>query len=219
MRFCGNFIAFYSPKLQNVDEVKNMSVVTLEKTLPKTKTAQSKTDWLIEQLYKIDGKAEIINGEIIEFMATGFEPAIVAGNIFFSLKIYQRQTKKGYAIGDNVGFLVNLPNRKSFSPDAAFHTGERTGMKFLQGAPIFAVEVRSENDYGTKADKAINQKREDYFAAGTEIVWDVDLLSDEVIKSYHRDNPHEPKIFKRSEIANAEPTLPNWTIEVDELFD
>lgn len=196
-----------------------MSVITLEKTVSKAKNAQSKTDWLIEQLYKTEGKAEVINGEIVEFMATGFEPAIAAGSIFFSLKIYQRQTKKGFALGDNVGFLVNLPNRKSFSPDAAFYIGKRTGMKFLQGAPIFTVEVRSENDYGTKADKAIKQKRYDYFAAGTEIVWDVDLLSEDVIKSYHRDNPDTPKIFKRGEIANAEPTLPNWEIEVDELFD
>lgn len=196
-----------------------MSVITVEKTLPKTKTVQSKTDWLIEQLSKVDGKAEIINGEIVEFMATGFEPRIASGNIFFSLKLYQRQTKRGFALGDNVGFLVNLPHRKSFSPDAAFHIGEKTGMKFLEGSPIFAVEVRSENDYGAKAEEVIKQKRDDYFAAGTQIVWDVDLLSEEIIKSYQRDHPDTPAIFKRGEIANAEPALPNWEIAVDELFE
>ena len=89
-------------------------------------------------------------------------------------------------------------------------------MKFLQGAPIFAVEVRSENDYGEKAEEGIKQKRNDYFAAGTKVVWDVDLLSEEVIKSYDCENPAAPKIFKRGEIANAEPALPNWTFEVNE---
>jgi Uma2 family endonuclease len=89
----------------------------------------------------------------------------------------------------------------------------------LQGAPIFAVEVRSENDYGEKAEKAIKQKRDDYFAAGTKVVWDVDLLSKDVIKSYAFDNPDHPKIYKHGEIANAEPVLPNWEIAVDELFD
>ena len=92
-------------------------------------------------------------------------------------------------------------------------------MKFLEGAPIFAVEVRSENDYGEKAEKAIKQKRYDYFAAGTEIVWDVDLLSENVIKSYTHNAPDKPVIFKRGEIANAEPALPNWKMAVDELFD
>lgn len=168
-------------------------------------------DVLIEKLYQTNGKAEIINGEIVEFMSTGYEPGIAALNIAISLKQYQRQTNLGKAVGDNVGFIVNLPNRKSFNPDAAFFTGETSGMKFLQGAPVFAVEVRSENDYGEKAEKAIKQKRHDYFAPGTTVVWDVDLLSKEVIKSYSAENPDTPQIFKRGEIANAEPALPNRT--------
>ncbi len=196
-----------------------MSVTTLEKTLPKTLRGQAKSDWLVEQLYKTEGKAEIINGEIVKFMSTGDEPSSAAFNVAISLKNYQRETLSGRAYTDNVGYLVNLPNRKSFSPDASFFVGGRAGMKFLKGAPVFAIEVRSENDYGTKAEADIKQKRYDYFAAGTEIVWDVDLLSEDVIKSYHRNNPDNPKIFKRGEIANAEPALPNWTMNVDELFD
>ena len=174
---------------------------------------------LIKKLYRTEGKAEIVNGEIVEFMSTGDKPGTAALNIALSLKQYQRTTKLGVAYGDNVGFLVNLPNRKSFSPDASFYISERTGMKFLQGAPIFAVEVRSENDYGKKAEEAIKQKRYDYFAAGTRVVWDVDLLSEEVVKSYDSENPDAPNIFKRGEIANAESALPTWTFEVDELFE
>jgi Uma2 family endonuclease len=40
------------------------------------------TDELIEKLYQTEGKAEIINGEIIEFTATGDEPGMVAANIW-----------------------------------------------------------------------------------------------------------------------------------------
>lgn len=174
---------------------------------------------LIEQLYRTEGKAEIVNGEIVEFMSTGDEPSSAATNILLSLKLYERKIKSGRAYGDNVGFLVSLPNRKSFSPDTSYFTGERSGMKFLQGAPIFAVEVRSENDYGKKAEEAIKQKRYDYFAAGTKVVWDVDLLDEEIIKSYSAENPDTPQIFKRGEIANAESALPSWTFEVDELFE
>ena len=46
-------------------------------------------------------------------------------------------------MADNVGLLVNLPNRRSFSPDVAFWTGGPLTGKFLEGAPVFAVEVRS----------------------------------------------------------------------------
>jgi len=189
-----------------------MAVLTLE-------NPTATTEQLIEKLYRTEGKAEIINGEVVKFMATGYEPGMAALNIVFNLKSYEKKTGKGFAVPDNIGFLVNLPHRKSFSPDAAFHTGEKTGMKFLQGAPIFAVEVRSENDYGAKAEREIAEKRADYFAAGTEIVWDVDLLSKDVIKSYHRDNPNEPRIYRRGETADAEPSLPDWKMAVDELFD
>jgi Uma2 family endonuclease len=193
-----------------------MSAV-IEKTLPRSH--EKSVDDLIAALYRTEGKAEIINGEIVEFMATGCEPGIASGNIFVSLKLYQRQKRLGTAFGDNIGFVVNLPHRKSFSPDVSFFVGERTGMKFLQGAPIFAVEVRRENDYGARAEREIAEKRADYFAAGTEIVWDVDLQSEEVIKSYTRDNPNEPLIFRRGETADAEPALPAWKIAVDELFE
>ncbi|HEX9930645.1 MAG TPA: Uma2 family endonuclease [Pyrinomonadaceae bacterium] len=177
------------------------------------------TEELIEELYRTEEKAEIINGKVVKFMATGDEPGTAAFNIAMSLKLYQRQTGLGKAFGDNVGFLVELPNRKSFSPDACFFVGEKAGMKFLQGAPIFAVEVRSENDYGKKAEQEIAAKRRDYFDAGTEVVWDVDLQSDEVIKSYHRDRPNEPRIFRRGYAADAEPVLPGWKMTVDELFE
>ena len=189
-----------------------MSVLTLDKPI-------TATEQLVAQLYRTEGKAEIINGEIIKFMSTGDAPSSAAFNIAVSLKSYQRETKSGRAYTDNVGFIVNLPNRKSFSPDVSFYIGERTGMKFLQGAPVFAFEVRSENDYGTRAEENIKQKRRDYFAAGTKVVWDVDLLSDEVIKSYSFDNMDNPKVFRRGEIASADSALPSWEIAVDELFD
>lgn len=189
-----------------------MSVLTLE-------NPTATTEELYEKLYQINGKAEIVNGEITEMPPTGYEPGIASLIVTNELRKYGKKTGRGFGVPDNVAFKVNLPNRKSFSPDAAFHTGEKTGMKFLEGAPIFAVEVRSENDYGEKAEQLIRQKRVDYFAAGTEIVWDVDLLNEAVVKSYHRNNPNEPKIFRRGETADAEPALPGWTMPVDELFE
>ena len=95
--------------------------------------------------------------------------------IIFLSRDYRKRLKFGYAVDDNAAFVVNLPHRKSFSPDAAFYSGKLT-MKFGEGAPIFAVEVRSEGDYGPRAERQMAQKRADYFAAGTLVVWDVDLL-------------------------------------------
>ena len=172
----------------------------------------------IEDLYREEGKAELINGEVVRFMATGLRPNRAAGRIYRSLGDYEDAHGGGYAVTDNAGFLVNLPHRESFSPDVAWYTGPDTGMKFLKGAPAFAVEVRSENDYGTQAELNIAEKRRDYFAAGTLVVWDVDLLGDEVVRVYRATSPDRPVIYRRGEVAEAEPAVPGWTMSVDELF-
>jgi Uma2 family endonuclease len=62
-------------------------------------------------------------------------------------------------------------------------------------------------------------KRADYFAAGTLVVWDVDLLSEDVVRVYRVDSPMAPTIYRRGEQAEAEPALPGWRMAVDELFE
>src|SRR5688500_16143628 len=94
----------------------------------------------IEDLYRAPGKAELVNGEVVYMAPTGDAPGRAGDFILVSLLAYERATKRGRAYGDNKGFRVNLPNRESFSPDAAFHVGRRTHMKFLEGAPVFAAE-------------------------------------------------------------------------------
>lgn len=178
----------------------------------------TKVEATIEDLYRVEGKAEIINGEIFHMSPTGHEPGYAGDEIFASLREYGRRTKSGLAVSDNKAFLCNLPHRKSFSPDAAFYTGRSGGMKFFPDVPVFAVEVRSEGDYGTRAEEAVRQKRTDYFAAGTLVVWDVDLLSDTPVKSYCDADPDNPRVFHRGEIADAEPAVPGWTMMVDDLF-
>lgn len=180
----------------------------------------AKTQATVEDLYRIpgSGKAEIVGGEIVLMSPTGDMPGRAGGAIYVSLRAVERQAG-GRAYPDNVGFRVNLPNRKSFSPDAAFYVGAPSGMKFLEGAPVFAAEIRSENDYGREAEAEIESKRRDYFAAGTLVVWDVDLLSDEVVKVYRASDPHHPTVYRRGQTAEAEPAVPGWRMPVDELFD
>ena len=172
----------------------------------------------IEDLYKIDGKAELVNGEIVHMPPTGGEPGNAGDEITTSLRIYAKLRKHGIGVGDNKGFIVDLPHRQLFSPDAAYHLGEKTP-KYYQGAPVFAVEVRSENDYGPAAEREIAQKRADYFAAGTQVVWDVDVLHSQEVRVYRATDPDNPTIYRRGDIAEAEPAVPGWRIAVDDLFD
>jgi Uma2 family endonuclease len=177
-----------------------------------------KTRATIEDLYKVDGKAELVHGEIVLMSPTGGIPGRAGGRIYASLLQHERQWGHGYAFPDNVGFIVHLPHRESFSPDAAWYIGELRGGDFLDGAPIFAVEVRSKNDYGPAAEDAMKEKRADYFTCGTLVVWDVDVLRQHMIWVYRASDPDNPTIYQRGGMAEAEPAVPGWQMPVDELF-
>jgi Uma2 family endonuclease len=90
-------------------------------------------------------------------------------------------------------------------------------MRFVPGAPVFAGEVRSETDYGDAAEKAMADKRADYFEAGTLVVWDVDPIARRVVK-YRADSPDQPIQFVSGHDADAEPAVPGWRIPVDRIF-
>src|SRR5437763_13109590 len=173
----------------------------------------------VQDLYEVpdNQKAELVNGQVVLLMPTGDAPGYAGDEIFASLRDYVKRTGRGRAVGDNKGFLVRLPHRESFSSGAAFYTGPRTGMRFFQGAPDFAAEVRSENDYGDAAEEAMAAKRADYFAAGTLVVWDVDPIA-ETVAVYRASAPDNPVIFHRGEIAAAEPAVPGWRMKVDDIF-
>ena len=176
----------------------------------------TKTRATLEDLYAVPGKAELVNGELVLMSPTGDKPGWAGDEIFASLRSYVRMTNFGRAVSDNKGFLTSLTNRKSFSPDAAFYTGRPGDMKFFPDVPVFAAEVRSEGDYGPQAEREMDAKRADYFAAGCLVVWDVDLLGEDVVRVYRAD---APTIYRRGETAEALPAVPGWAMPVDDLFE
>jgi Uma2 family endonuclease len=137
-------------------------------------------------------------------------------------------TGVGVAHPDGLGYAVpELPSgRESFCPDASYYIGPLpvNDMRFIEGAPTFAVEVRSENDYGAAAEAEMAAKRADYFAAGTAVVWDMDPKAEAVMK-YTPVAPDQPVTFRRGDVADAEPAVADaepavagWTMKVDDIF-
>jgi Uma2 family endonuclease len=171
----------------------------------------------VDDLYRVPGKAEIVNGELVVMTPGGGTHGYAVTGVVASLHAHARRTATGVALSDNVGFLVNLPNRRSFCPDAAFWTGGPLTEKFVEGAPVFAVEVRSPEQYGPSAERVLAAKRADYFAAGTLVVWDVDLRGG-CINVYRSSRPDSPDVCGRGEQADAEPAVPGWSMPVDDLF-
>ena len=176
----------------------------------------------LDDLYRVEGKAELIAGRIVHLMATGRRPNRIARRIVFSLDEHAGQIGLGEAFTDNMGYGLPrpLPNgRESFNPDGSYHAGPfpPNDMRFIVGSPTFAVEVRSEGDYGPAAEREMAAKRADYFMAGTVAVWDIDPIAETVTLHRAADSAN-PIVFHRGEIAHGEPAVPGWTMPVNAIF-
>jgi Uma2 family endonuclease len=49
-------------------------------------------------------------------------------------------------------------------------------------------------------------------------VWDVDVFEEQLIRVYRPADPRTPTVYRRGNIAEAEPALPGWSMQVDDLF-
>jgi len=165
----------------------------------------------IDDLHRVEGKAELINGMVVRYMASGRLPSRVAGKIYPRLDDYAESTGRGESYGDGMGFHIPeiTSGRESFSPDVSYYFGPfpANDMRFIEGPPTFAVEVRSENDYRPAAELEIEAKRRDYFEAGTLVYWDVDPVA-RTIACYRRSAPTTLILFRRGDVAEAEPAVP-----------
>jgi Uma2 family endonuclease len=174
----------------------------------------------LADLARAEGKAELVGGRVTPLNPTGHHPNIVAGRIFRRLADHADSTGQGVAFTDNMGFAVPelSTGRESFSPDAAYYTGPVPAdrMRFVEGPPDFAAEVRSEGDYGAAAEAALAAKRAEYFEAGTVVVWDVDTEAG-LVRRY-RAGEDAPAVFSAGMLADAEPAVLGWQVAVDWLM-
>ena len=178
----------------------------------------------LDDLFKVEGRAELRHGRIVPIMPTGYRPGTTARRITRSMEDYLAAGHRpGVPIDDEVGYGFNrvLPSgRQSLCPDTSYYTGPLPAdeMDFIRdGAPVFAVEVRSKSDYGPAMDREHEEKRWDYYDVGTAVVWDVDPIAKTVTK-YTATDPTNPTVFRRGDTADAEPALPGWRLPLDDLF-
>lgn len=176
----------------------------------------------LDDLMGTEGKAELINGRVVRYMASGAVPTRVAKRILLSLDPFVVALGVGEAYPDGIGYAMDPPltsGRQSFSPDVSYYAPPLAAShaKFIDGPPTFAVEVRSENDFGPAQDREYEAKRADYFEAGTLVVWDVDYVA-QTVTAYTSTAPLTPTAFRRGDVADAEPAVPGWRLPVEALF-
>lgn len=185
-------------------------------------TTQTRTPATLDDLMRVEGKAELVDGEIVRFPLGGCLPSHLSLEIDVSLDKYVQRMGKGSFYTSTLVYALDPPlgnGRQSISPDVSYYLGPHPEipMSFITGPPTFAVEIREEYDYDPAGIAAMASRRGDYFEAGTLVVWDVDTVA-KTVAVYRGASPAPDVIYKAGEVAEAEPAVPGWLCPVDDLF-
>lgn len=157
---------------------------------------------------------ELVDGCLVE-KTMGFPESVVAGTILFLLKTYTRETHSGIVSAPD-GMFELFPNLVS-GPDVAYIARDRLPEgkvpreAYPHLAPNLAVEVLSPSN--TKLEMA--RKRREYFHAGVQQVWLVDIRNRSVAVYT---SSVEFQVLEEHETLTAESILPGLSIRVSELF-
>lgn len=184
---------------------------TEQKKIEKKPRRVSKARFLREYADREDGyKYEWNNGAVEKTQAMNQQQA----EIYFILLTY---FQKGAAAEAGGGLITETDMYTSTvqlrRPDIAFYSGEqRKWMKKGENQiPAWVVEIISSNDQVN----LINQKLDEYFQAGVQVVWHIFPESQQV---YVYTSPEQVTICRGKTICSAAPALEDLEVSAEELF-
>lgn len=163
---------------------------------------------------RTDRLFELIDGVLVE-KAMGYRESFLALRIGRLLDAYVSLHQLGIVTGADG--MMRLSARNVRIPDVSFVSWEQLPKRKVPTKPIpdlypdLAVEVLSESNTRREMDR----KREDYFRAGTRLVWqfDPDRRQVEVFTT-----PRKPKVLNSTQTLDGGKVLPGFALSLAELF-
>jgi Uma2 family endonuclease len=162
--------------------------------------------------------SELVRGEVRPMSPAGARRNIVAGNLFVALTLFLREHPLGRAFTDNAGFRLPIPDAEDDtvrSPDVAFVSFERLAsvpVGFAPVAPDLAVDVISPGDTA----RDLDERLDDYFAAGTRAVWVID--PDRRAVALHSSTGPTRRLREHDTLDGGD-VVPGFTLPVRALFE
>jgi len=164
-----------------------------------------------------DGKAELVRGELRVTPPPGADHGLAAINLVIALGVFAKERGLGRAFGDNFGYeLVRIP-RTVRVPDASFVRAEHLpqqglGPGLLRTPPDIAIEVLSPNETASE----LEEKLDDYTAAGTPLIWVVDPVRRTVMIVAAN---AAVRWAREGETIDGGDVLPGFTLPVTAIFE
>jgi len=164
-----------------------------------------------------EGKAELVRGELRVTPPAGAPHGAAGANLVFALATHARHHRLGRVFGDGFGYqLIQLPHTVRV-PDASFVRAERLpteglGPGLLKHAPDIAIEVLSPSETATE----LQEKLDDYRAAGTALIWVVDPIR-RTIMIVAAEQP--VRWLREGDVLDGGSVVPGFSCPVSDVFE
>jgi len=158
---------------------------------------------------------ELIDGVLVE-KAMGFRESVIAQELGTDIVIYLRRNNIGTTAGEQG--MMRLSLRRVRMPDLSFVSWDQFPNREVPETPIpsiypdLAVEVLSISN--TPAE--MRNKREDYFNAGTRLVWEIDPRAETVRVFTGID---DSTLLTTADTLDGAEVLPGFQVSIREMFE
>ncbi len=161
------------------------------------------------------GYGELIKGVFTHMPPPGYKHSVIENNIGRIIGNYVQQHKLGFTLSGEGGVYTHRNPDTVRGMDVAFISHARMAQvlsnTYLDVAPELIVEVLSPDDRWSK----VNQKLEEYFSIGVQIVWVVDPAQRQ---GYVYHSLTDVQRFTTNDELTGGVALPGFSVPVAELF-
>ncbi|MGQ0814829.1 MAG: Uma2 family endonuclease [Gemmatimonadota bacterium] len=169
-----------------------------------------------EQLDSGDGyKDELVRGKLVREPGPGARHGEIVGTVVALLKTHARAHRLGKVFVES-GFVLEEKPATVRGPDISFVGAERasgeTPLSYYRFAPDLAIEVLSPSNRAS----AMNDKVQQYLAAGTRQVWVLDPRNRMVVV-YRADG--SALILNQTDELRGADVMPGFQVMVTQLFE
>lgn len=185
---------------------------------PQTKAPMLTTAEEAARLSTVNRRFEVVKGVYVEMSPASALHGVIANNISFILATFVKKNKLGLVTAAETGFILSRSPDTVRGADAAFIAKDRVPAGGVPDegywplAPDLAVEVVSPTD---RPDD-IQEKVEEYLAAGTRMVWVV-YPKTRSITIYR--SLRDVKVLRGEETLPGEDVLSGFECRVGEIFE
>jgi Uma2 family endonuclease len=204
------------PKFANVQELQEyLGHVPLERILMEPAPGEATVKDLLRIVERKEAIVELVHGTLVE-KPMGFSQAVLAGYLLRTLINFLEQFEDvGICAGADATMRM-LPGIVRL-PDVSFIRWERLSDEAVpqeavpEIVPNLVVEVLSQGN----TDAEMQRKRTEYFKAGVELVWiiDIEARTVDVYTSLKKVKRHTT-----GDTLNTGSVIPGFTLPVDDLF-